>query len=72
MSEQTSNKEGLHSAAEKAGSSRHGTNPQPSASPVAGAHGERERPTPGDVDISLLHNTRRQERERAENSSEDA
>lgn len=62
MGAQTSNKQGGHSTAEKNESARHGTGPQPSAAPVAGAHGSRERTAPTDVDTSFIHESRRQKR----------
>jgi hypothetical protein len=69
MGAQTSNKQGLHSTVEKTESARQGTEPQPSAAPVPGAHGERERPTPTDIETSFIHDTQRQKRGEDENET---
>ena len=53
MSEQQSQKTGLRSDAQKNDRARDGYNPIPPANPVAGAFGDRERPTPTDQDTAL-------------------
>jgi hypothetical protein len=53
MSEQQSQKEGLRSSAKKEERARDGKAPVPAGNPVAGAFGERERPTPTDQSQSL-------------------
>ncbi len=46
MGRQTSGKRGLQSTSRKVASSRHGINPMPATSPVAGAYGKGDRVTP--------------------------
>lgn len=53
MSEQQSQKEGLRSSAQKEERARDAKAPVPASNPVAGAFGERERPTPTDQETSL-------------------
>ncbi|HWQ36214.1 MAG TPA: hypothetical protein VNQ79_25490 [Blastocatellia bacterium] len=55
MGRQNSGKSGVRSTAEKMDSSRHGFNPQPAASPVAGASGKgRNRPAENFQGTDLL------------------
>ncbi|HZS06432.1 MAG TPA: hypothetical protein VFD58_16455 [Blastocatellia bacterium] len=62
MGRQTSRKTGLHSSAEKARSSRHGTEPMPATSPVAGAYGRHKPTRTTDVDASFIHDSKHKRR----------
>ena len=53
MSEQQSQKEGLRSSGQKEERARDAQAPVSASNPVAGAFGERERPTPTDQEASL-------------------
>jgi hypothetical protein len=53
MSEQQSQKTGIRSDAQKNDRARDGYDPIPPSNPVAGAFGDRERPTPTDRDTAL-------------------
>lgn len=53
MGEQQSQKRGVVSEGQKTDRAREGYDPIPPANPVAGAFGERERPTPTDQDDAL-------------------
>lgn len=52
MSEQQSQKRGVRSDAQKTTTARDGYEPMPAANPVAGAFGDRERPTPTDEGVA--------------------
>ena len=52
MSEQQSQKRGVRSDAQKTTTARNGYEPMPAANPVAGAFGDRERPTPTDEGVA--------------------
>ena len=69
MGEQQSQKRGLRSEAQKEEEARDAYAPVPPANPVGGAFGEHKRDTPTDEDVSLAVETKRQQKDRQEQSA---